>query len=121
MRKKVLREVEARLRQYRDLKKRADPQAAAWCAAIEQTMTEYDDTGEPARVRLLVLRYFEEEKEETVMETICVARNTYYTWKREALMTIAFHAAQSGLFPPEKRKITDSPTKKIAKSRDNRA
>ena len=50
------------------------------------------------KARLLVLRYFDGLTEESVMDFINASRNTYYAWKKDVLDTVAFHAAQKGLF-----------------------
>ena len=66
MKRAVLLTVENHLRQYRQLQRRQDREARAWCDAVRETLEEYETGGEPMKARLLVLRYFDGLTEEPV-------------------------------------------------------
>lgn len=89
--------VERKLRAYRSLQRAKSKNARAWCEAIQQTLQEYEHTGEPGKARLCLLRYFEGRTEEQVRELLFVGRGTYYKWKNDVICTVAFNAARRGL------------------------
>lgn len=85
------------LRKYGARQWARTPENRRWQAAIEESITYYEEH-DPVRVNLLRLRYFENRPEEEVIERLHIGRTTYQKAQLDLLSTIAICAAQRGAF-----------------------
>ena len=97
MTKKTLCDVERMLRRYPALRNRRSRRLRLWREAIDDTLAEYEQTGEEGKAGLLMRHYFEGFPEGETLKALHISRRTYYSYKHDALCTAAFYAAKRGL------------------------
>lgn len=97
MRKKTLCDVERMLRRYPLLQNRRSRSLRRWREAIDDTLTEYTQTGEAEKAGILTRHYFDGSPDGEMLEALHISRRTYYSYKHDVLCTAAFYAAKRGL------------------------
>ncbi len=94
MRKETLCETEIMLRRYPALQDKQSRMLRRWREAIDDTLAEYRENGEPEKLELLSLHYFNGCSDPETMQSLHIGRRTYYAYKYEVLCTAAFYAAK---------------------------
>ena len=84
------------LRRYGTRLHAYDPINKQWQAAIEESMDYYERI-DPLRADLMRLRYFQNRKEEDVIEQMHIGRTTYQKAQLDLLSTVAINAARRGV------------------------
>lgn len=97
MRRKTLRETEAMLRRYPVLQNMQSRRLRRWREAIDDTLEEYEKSGEQEKTELLARHYFDGLPDAEALKSLHIGRRTYFTYKRDILCTAAFYAAKKGL------------------------
>lgn len=93
MKKRIVRQVEAKLREY----KKADSEAAqVWQRVITDALGEM----EPGKRRLCELRYFKGLSQDAVICQLPASSNTYYAYRDDIVAIVAVKAAAAGLIDP---------------------
>ena len=92
MNKKIRREIEYYLRNYKNLDS-ADP----WHNVITAVIDKYRDT---EKGRLIELRYFRRRKEVQICMELHISQRLYYDWINDILQDVALMAAYEKLIKP---------------------
>lgn len=94
MQKKTLHEVDRMLRRYPMLLDKQSRKLQRWREAIEDTLAEYEASGEAEKAGILTQHYFNGASNEDILQSLPIGRRTYYAYKYEILCTAAFYAAK---------------------------
>lgn len=94
MQKRILHEVDCMLRRYPALQDKQSRRLRRWREAIEDTLAEYEASGETEKAGILTQHYFDGAPADTVLQNLSIGRRTYYDYKHEILCTAAFYAAK---------------------------
>ena len=94
MQKKTLHEVDHMLRRYPALQGKQSRRLRRWREAIEDTLAEYEASGETEKNGILKQHYFDGAPTDTILQNLSISRRTYYDYRHEILYTAAFYAAK---------------------------
>ena len=97
MTKRTFCEVEHMLRRYPMLQDKRSRRLQRWREAIDDTLAEYEQTGEVEKADLLKRHYFDGFLAGETVKAMHISRRTYYSYKHDILCTTAFYAAKRGL------------------------
>lgn len=85
------------LRRYPMLRDKRSRRLRRWREAIDDTLAEYEQTGEVEKAGILMRHYFDSSPEGKTLDALHISRRTYYSYKHDVLCTAAFYAAKRGL------------------------
>lgn len=97
MTKRTLCNVEYMLCRYPTLQNKRSRKLRRWREAIDETLAEYEQTGDAEKAGILTRHYFDGLPEKDTFEALHISRRTYYSYKHDILCTAAFYAAKRGL------------------------
>lgn len=92
MNKRIRKEIEAKLREYKNLSP-ADP----WKNVIDSVLTKYKGT---EKGRLIELRYYHKRREVQVCMELHISQRLYYDWINQIIQDVALMAAYEKLIKP---------------------